>query len=43
MKRFSYKGECGIRERMSIEVLKRRAVDKQLQVTSNTMLFKTVI
>ena len=26
MERFSYKGKCGVRERMRIEAFKRRAV-----------------
>ena len=43
---FSNKGECGIRESMHIEAFKQElvwAIDKQLLVISNTMLFKTFI
>ena len=46
IKRFSYKGGCGIRERMHIKVFKRKlawAIDKRRQVISNKMLFKTII
>ena len=48
MVRFSYKGGCGVRERMHIEAFKTTAglnnwaIDKWLWVISNTMLFKTV-
>ena len=46
MERFSYKGGCGIHERMRIETLKEEltwVIDKQLRVISNKMLFKTVV
>ena len=45
MERFSYKGGCGVCERMRIEAFKRRAGlgYKRLRVISNKMLFKTVI
>ena len=44
MKRFGYKGWCGVHECMSIEALKEElacAVDKRLQVISNKM-FNTI-
>ena len=42
MKRFSYKGGCGIREHTCIEASKRRPGlgCKRLRVISNKMLFK---
>ena len=46
MERFSYKGEYGMRGCILIETIKEGlawATDKQLQVISNIMLFKTVI
>ena len=46
MERLSYKSGCGIHEHTYIEPFKRRvglAIDKQLQLIINTMLFKTVI
>ena len=46
MERFSYKGGCGVGERMHIKSLKEElawAIDKRLQVVSNKMLFKIVI
>ena len=39
----SYKGECGVHEGMCIKTFKRRAgwaIDKQLQLIINKMLFK---
>ena len=42
--RFSYKGGCGICECMCIEAEELAwAVDKQLRVISNKMLFKAVV
>ena len=43
MEHFSYKDGCGVCEHTHIEGLKRRAIDKWLQVISNKMLFKTII
>ena len=40
MERFSYKGGCGVRERILIEAFK---IDKRLQLIINTVLFQTVI
>ena len=42
----SYKGECGVRQCTCIEAFKEEldwAIDKQLWVISNAILFKTVI
>ena len=47
MEHFSYKGGCGICERTHIEVFKKEelawAIDKQLRLINNKMLFKTVV
>ena len=46
MEHFSYKGGSGVHWSMCIKALKEElawAIDKQLQVTSNKMLFKTVL
>ena len=46
MKHFSYKGECGIRERTHSKHLKEElvwAIYEWLWVISNGILFKTVI
>ena len=46
MECFSYKGGCGVCERMCIKALKEEmawAIDKWLRVISNTALFKIVI
>ena len=46
MELFSFKGGCGVRERTLNERLKEElawATDKRLQLSINTVLFKTVI
>ena len=46
MERFSYKGGCGVRERILSKRLNEElawAIDKRLRVVSNKMFFKTVI
>ena len=45
MEHFSYKGGCGVHERMFIKTFKEElvwAIDKWLQLIINAMLFKTV-
>ena len=43
MEHFSYKGGCGVCERMRIEVFKRKAGGAIDELVSNKMIFKIVI